>query len=159
FAVTLKTAGTQSLTVTDTMAADLSARQEGIVVNPAAASQFDVADFPSPRQVGAAGYFYVMPRDAFGNRVTTYTGTVHFTSSDAPATLPGNYAFTNGVLTFTATLWTAGTQSLTVTDTASPTITGSQTGIRVIPLASVTGPSAGFRNQTLTFTLGASGMP
>ena len=41
----------------------------------------------------------------------------------------------------------------------SPTITGSEAGIRVIPLASVTGPSAGLHNQTLTFTLGAGGMP
>ena len=67
-------------------------------------------------------------RDAFGNTATGYTGTVHFTSSDAQATLPADYTFTagdTGVHTFTATLKTAGTQSLTATDTVDSSITGS----------------------------------
>ena len=34
-----------------------------------------------------------------------------------------------------------------------------QAGIRVVPLASITGPSAGALNQTLTYTLQASGDP
>src|SRR5207237_3741363 len=55
---------------------------------------------------------------------------------------------------------TAGPQSLTVRDTANPAATGSQTGIHVSPLTTVTGPDAGLRNQTVTFALGAtSGLP
>ena len=51
---------------------------------------------------------------------TGYTGTVEFTSSDTAATLPGNTPFTTanaGMQTFSVTFGTAGTQSLTVTDT------------------------------------------
>jgi hypothetical protein len=73
--------------------------------------------------------------DAYGNRVSSYTGTVHFTSSDAKAVLPADYTFKaadNGTHVFIVTLWSDGTQSVTATDTATPSITGSQTGI-VVP--------------------------
>src|SRR5436309_3280059 len=152
FNATFWTAGTQSLTATDTAAATGSQGNIEVIT----ASRFVVTGFPSSATVGAAATFSVSAVDIYGNIVPGYRGTVHFSSSDAAATLPGNYAFTNGVLTFTATLRTAGTQSLTVTDTLSPSITGSEAGIRVIPLASLTGPAAGLPNQTLTFTLGAS---
>jgi hypothetical protein len=75
--------------------------------------------------------------DPYGNVATGYTGTVHFSSSDNLPILPGNYLFTsgpgldNGVHTFAVTLNTTGSQSLTVTDTVNPAITGSQTGIMV----------------------------
>ena len=61
-------------------------------------------------------------KDAYGNVATGYTGTVHFTSSDAAAALPADYAFTaadKGVHTFSVTFQTAGSQSVTVADTAS----------------------------------------
>src|SRR5207247_3072797 len=112
FTVTLKTAGTQSITVSDTVNGTITGSQVGIEVNPAAASTFQVSGFPSPRQVGAAGSFYVMPQDAFGNSVPAYTGTVHFTSTDSLATLPAPYTFTSadyGFHWFDATFWTAGT--------------------------------------------------
>ena len=44
---------------------------------------------------------------AYGNVVTGYTGTIHFTSSDVQAVLPANYTFTTadgGMHRFTATL-------------------------------------------------------
>ncbi|HEV3138186.1 MAG TPA: metallophosphoesterase, partial [Pirellulales bacterium] len=68
--------------------------------------------------------------DAFGNVATAYTGTVHFTSSDIQAALPVNYTFTAadaGVHAFSATLKTAGSQSLVATDTVTGTIAGIQT--------------------------------
>ena len=74
--------------------------------------------------------------DAYGNRVSSYRGTVHFTSSDAKAKLPANFKFTaadNGTHAFVGTviLKTAGTQSVTATDTVTATITGVQYGIVV----------------------------
>ncbi len=63
-------------------------------------------------------------KDAFGNTATGYTGTVHFTSSDAAAILPANGTLTNGVGTFSVTLKTVGTQSITATDTVTTAITG-----------------------------------
>ena len=72
--------------------------------------------------------------DGFGNVATGYTGTVHFTSSDGSATLPANYTFTGGdagTHVFSVTLKTAGTQSITATDTVTGSITGTQSGITV----------------------------
>lgn len=61
------------------------------------------------------------------NPASTYTGTLHFTSSDPQAVLPPDYTFTagdNGSHTFSGIQFrTAGIQSLTVTDTATPSIT------------------------------------
>src|SRR5262249_46207867 len=65
--------------------------------------------------------------DVFGNVTTGYRGTVHVTSSDGQATLPPDFTFTAtdaGVHNFSATLQTAGTQSITTTDTANSSITG-----------------------------------
>ena len=64
------------------------------------------------------------------NASTVYTGTAHFTSSDIQAVLPANYTFTAadaGMHTFSATLKTAGSQSLVATDTVTSSITGTQT--------------------------------
>src|SRR5262249_7985943 len=91
FSATPKTAGTWSVTVTDTGATAFSGTQGGIVVNPAAASTFQVSGFPSPVSVGNYGYFTVTAYDAYGNLATNYTGTVHITSSDSLALLPDDY--------------------------------------------------------------------
>jgi hypothetical protein len=133
FSVTLKTAGTQSITATDTMDNTITGSQTGIMVDPAAASALVVSGFPSPSTAGVAGNITVTVEDAFGNTATGYTGTVHFTSSDTKAVLPANGTLTSGVGTFSVTLKTAGTQSITATDTVTSTITGSQTGITVDP--------------------------
>src|SRR5262249_51621458 len=117
FSATLKTAGTQSLTATDTVTASITGSQAGVIVNPAAASKLTVSGFPSPVTAGVAGSFAVTAKDAFGNTATGYAGTVHFTSSDAQAVLPANSTLTSGTRSFTATLKTAGVQSLTATDT------------------------------------------
>jgi hypothetical protein len=160
FSVTLKTAGTQSVVVTDTGSTAFSGSQLDIIVNPsAAAATFQVNNFPSPLFVGDSGSFAVSAYDLYGNLATGYAGTVHFTSSDGQAGLPADYTFTtfdNGTAYFIATLNTAGPQSLTVRDVANPTATGSQTGLHVNPLATVAGPSGGVRNQALTLTLGAT---
>ena len=65
-----------------------------------------------------------------GSTDTAYTGTIHFTSSDpAGPTLPANYTFVdgdNGTHQFTGVvLNTAGSQTITATDTVTSSITGS----------------------------------
>jgi ELWxxDGT repeat protein len=137
FSATLKTAGSQSMTVSPTVVPGGAGTQAGITVTPAAASRFTIAGFPSPATAGAAGSFTVTATDAYGNRVTGYRGTVRFTSSDAQAVLPGSYTFTAadaGTHTFTATLKKAGYQSLTATDIANAGITGTQS-VTVNPAA------------------------
>jgi hypothetical protein len=137
FTATLKTAGSQSLTVGDTVDSSGAGTQTGITVNPAAASRFVVDGFPSPVSAGVAGSFTVTAQDAYGNRATGYTGTVRFTSSDPKATLPGDYTFTAadaGIRSFIAVLRTAGTRSLTATDAANAAVAGAQS-VTVNPAA------------------------
>jgi hypothetical protein len=138
FNATLKTAATQSLTATATTAGSVTGIDTGIAVNAAAASKVIVTGFPSPTTAGVAGAFTATLEDAYGNIASGYRGTVHFTSSDARASLPANYTFTAadaGVHTFSATLKRAGTQSLTATDTATAGLRGSDSGIIVNPAA------------------------
>ena len=65
---------------------------------------------------------------------TGYAVSVSFSSSDVQAGLPASYTFTAAdawVHSFTATLKTAGSQSITVKDVASPTVSGTESGIVV----------------------------
>src|SRR5207245_2727568 len=122
FSATLKTSSTRSITVTDTVTTSITGTQSGIQVIPAAVNSLAVAGYASPTTAGAAHNFTVTAKDAFGNTATNYAGTVAFSSTDAQATLPANYTFVSGdggVHTFSATLKTAGTQSITATDTVS----------------------------------------
>jgi len=136
FSVTLKTAGTQSITATDTVTSSITGSQTGITVNAGALSALQVSGFPSPVTAGTASTFTVKAVDAYGNTVTSYRDAVTFTSADTKASLPSNYTFTStdqGIHTFTATLKTAGTKSITATDRTISSIKGSESGILVNP--------------------------
>jgi hypothetical protein len=149
FQVTLKTAGTQSFSVADTANAAFASTQSGIVVNPAAASVFAFTGLPASTTAGAAQTFTITAMDAFGN-VSPYFGSVVFSSSDSQASLPSFYTFTAadaGSHTFSATLRTAGAQSLTVTDFFSGTPRGTQ-AITVNPAAASSFTVAGFPATT-----------
>jgi hypothetical protein len=146
FSATLNTAGTQSITTTDTVTSTITGTQSGITINPAAVSSLSVYGFPSPVSAGVETTFGVSAQDAFGN-YTSYLGTVHFTSSDAQAVLPADYTFTStdaGVHSFTATLKTAGSQSITATDTVTSIITGTQAGISINPATAASFIVAGY---------------
>jgi len=142
--VILKTAGTQSISATDTATASIKGAQTGIVVTAAALSKLVVSGLISPRPFevldGGRVFYYpggirVTAVDAYGNRDWGYRGKVHVTSSDPVADLPPDYTFKaadNGTHVFIVTLSSDGTQSVTATDTATPSITGSQTDI-VVP--------------------------
>ena len=108
-----------------------AATSGSFTVNAAGATHFTVTGYPSPTTAGASHNVTVTAYDAYGNVATGYAGTVHFTSSDAQAALPANATLTAGTGTFSATLKTAGTQSITATDTVTGTITGTQSGITV----------------------------
>jgi hypothetical protein len=63
----------------------------------------------------------VVALDQWGNVASTYTGTVHFSSTDLFAQLPDDTAFSGddaGAHTFSVTLLTPGHQALRVVDTA-----------------------------------------
>jgi len=128
FSATLKTAGTQSITATDTLMSALKATEGGITVNAAAASKF-IISAPSTVTAGMPFSLTLTVEDAYGNVVTGYTGTVHFKSTDATALLPANYTFTaadKGVHTFVGlVLRKKGKQRITITDTLNSALTTS----------------------------------
>jgi hypothetical protein len=136
FRATLETAGTQSLTATDTQMPAVTGTQDGIEVDPAAASTLSVSGFPSPAQAGTGAYVLVQALDPYGNVASGYTGTVHLSSTDPQAYLDPDYTYTAadaGQHYFVVFLFTAGTRSLTAIDTATPSLTGTQSGILVTP--------------------------
>jgi uncharacterized delta-60 repeat protein len=130
FSATLGTAGLQSLTATDTVTAGIVGTDSSIQVNPGAATHFSIS---GPLSVGASKSFslIVTALDAYGNVVTGYTGTVHFSSSDGTAALPKNYTFKAadaGAHTFTGViLRKKGKQTLTVSDTLDGALTATDT--------------------------------
>src|SRR5207245_6724315 len=72
--------------------------------------------------------------DVGGNMSVACTGREKFRYTDGAAALSADYLFVagdNGSKTFNATFNTAGTQSLTATDTLTASITGAQNNIVV----------------------------
>jgi hypothetical protein len=128
FSATLKTAGNQTITATDSVNAGINGTTLNIVVNPGTATHLSVVA-PASVLPNNAFNFTVTAQDQFNNTATGYLGTVHFTKSDAGAgsTVPADYPFVagdNGTHQFSATLVTSGSQSITATDTVNPSITG-----------------------------------
>jgi hypothetical protein len=85
---------------------------------------------PSVVTVGSAFTLTVTALTADNKVDLLYMDKIHFTSRDPSAMLPGNYTFSKadgGSQTFTVTLNTAGTQTITATDTAHSSIKGKVT--------------------------------
>jgi hypothetical protein len=122
-----------TITVTDSAHSGTS---NPFTVNPGVATQLVVSSGNS-QVAGIAFSVTVTAKDAYGNTATSYAGTVTITSSDNQAVLPGNAVLTGGIGSFTISLETAGSQSITAMDTGASSITGSQTGITVTHAAVV----------------------
>ena len=141
------TAGTQSITATDTANGSLTGSEGGIAVRAARAASLTVSGYPNPTTSGQAGAFTVALFDRYGNAATGYAGTVRFASSDAQATLPADYTFTGadaGTHTFLATLRTAGTQKIGAADTSTRLLSGEQGDIMVNPASGSTLAVSGY---------------
>ena len=134
FGVTLRTAGNQTLTATDTTIGNLTGTSAAISVTGLAANHFAVSA-PPTGITGKAMSFTVTAEDPFNNTAASYTGTVHFTSSDANALLPGNATLVNGAGVFSVTLESPGSQTLTATDASAAAITGTSSTILTRGLA------------------------
>src|SRR5439155_760127 len=137
--VTLETAGSQSVTGTDTVTSTITGTSGTITVSDASAIHFAVSSSVSST-AGNAFNVTVTALDVYDNTDIGYTGTVHFTSSDGQHVLPCDYSFVSGdagVHTFTngVTLKTVGSQTVTGTDTVSNSITGISGTIAVSPAA------------------------
>ncbi len=122
FSATLRTAGSQALTVADSTNNSIIG-SANITVSAAAIDRFGITT-PASVAAGTPFNFTVAAQDVFGNTITGYTGTMQVLSTDPIAVLPAASTLSGGIGAFTATLNTAGTQNLFVTDTVASSIYG-----------------------------------
>ena len=128
-AVTLRTAGTEIITATD-LAANTITGSGTVNISANVAARFTVtAALPNYQGItsglstfattGLPISVTVTAVDLFGNAASPYGGTVQITSGDTAAVLPANATVAGGLGTFSATLMTAGNQTITATDLVS----------------------------------------
>jgi hypothetical protein len=141
-------AGAQTFSIADTVSPAFSFNQT-VQVNPGATFTFVMNGLPSSTVAGNLLNFTLTPTDSFGNH-TSYSGLVVFSSSDTQAGLPSSWFFTpsdSGTHVFTATLKTAGSQTITTADSNffGPTSTAT---VGVTAAAASTFQVAGFPATT-----------
>ena len=154
FSATLKTAGSQNVTALDA-GNSLTTGQTGILVSAAAASRLALSGLPASATAGANLQFSLTALDPFNNIADSFGDTVHFSSSDARATLPANYTFSaadRGSYQFSASQMTAGAETLTVTDASASSVASAQASLVVNA-----GPTAKFVITILSATI--AGVP
>src|SRR5207253_2136139 len=150
FSAKLMTAGSQTLSASD--AANSLSATVNLTVNAAPQILNDLKlTIPTSATAGQSFTVSVTAEDDQGNVVTSYSGTVHFSSSDTGmgVVLPPDSILTNGQGTFSATLTRSGAQTLTASDTANSlsttanlTVTAAAAG-RLILSAATSSPTAG----------------
>jgi len=123
---TLTKSGAQTITATDAATASIAGDLR-VTVAPGAAATMSL-DAPGSAKVGQSFNITVTLKDPFGNVATGYRGTVHFTTSDPlpTAVVPTDHTFTiadAGTSSFSATLWTPPSQTITVKDTTNAALT------------------------------------
>jgi hypothetical protein len=117
------TSGNYPITITASNGIGSNATQSfTITVNPGAATHLVIPGGPEPFYTAFG--FTITAEDAAGNVATSYNGTVAFTSSDPGFVNLGPITLVNGQGTQTGVLKTAGTDSITATDTTNSSITG-----------------------------------
>ena len=134
FSVQLKTAGSQTVTATDTANAAIKGSQS-VTVTGAAAAAFSLSGL-SGGVAGQAQNLTLTVRDAYGNLATGYRGRVQGQSSDTQAAVPASYTFTAadaGVHTFSVALKTVGQQSIGYTDAPNAALTATAGPVTVTP--------------------------
>lgn len=161
FIANLNTGGSQTITVTDTQFPGFAGNTT-VQVSVNSTNSLLLA-LPANATTGTASTFVVKAVDVLNVVSTGYTGTVHFTSTDASAVLPANATLTSGVGTFTATFNAAGTQTLTVTDVTTPLLVRSGQVTVALPAANPTtatltaSPNPTTFGQGVTLTMNVAG--
>src|SRR5205085_2062797 len=125
---TFKTAGAWTITATDVAATLTANTSPSVTVNAGAFAKLQLlvpgetaspgsatgkTGAPSARTAGIAFTVTVNAVDANWNLVNTVTDTAGITSSDSNATLPANAALSAGTQSFSVTLRTVGTATIT----------------------------------------------
>ena len=128
---TLDTAGAQSFTASDPTAT-ISGTSSLVTVTPAAASKLLVSSSLSSLSAGGTTSLSITAEDRFGNVVIGFSDSVTLADNLGGASFSAA-SFSDGLATLTATLDTAGTQSLTISDPAA-TISGTSGPVTVTPV-------------------------
>jgi Invasin, domain 3/Bacterial Ig-like domain (group 1) len=129
FPVTLKAAGSWTVSASD---GSSSGTTGAIAVSPAATTVLAVSA-PATATAGTPVSVTVTAKDAYGNTTTAYTGTVNLTSTDPQAAALGSHVFAGadaGTFVISATLKTAGSQTISGSDGTS---SGSSGAVTVSP--------------------------
>lgn len=134
------TPGEQTLTATDTANAGITGSRANVTVRSDAPTAIELISLDDPiTEERSDSFFEVRMVNAFGEASLQADGhTVHFTSNDPQATLPPDFTYqadNGGRMTFSGNnnlVWaTPGERTLTATDTADASITGSRANITV----------------------------
>jgi hypothetical protein len=153
FPLSLRTAGTQTITATDVAKPTITGTSSSITVTiEVARLQVSVPTGRGPAAfynftftAGAPLNFTVTALDGLGQVFPGYTGTVSFSSTDGQAVLPTSSNLTNGTGSFSAAFKTTGNQTITATDTATNSIDGTSISIHVVAPPSGFTPTGGMR--------------
>ncbi len=128
-------------------------------IPPPVATHFSVTSPISSAIAGTVFNVTVTALDSSNADVSSYAGTLHFTSTDPQAVLQAATTLKNGTGTFPATLKTVGGQTITATDTTSASITGASNSITVSAAApsrfSVSAPATAMARVIFSFTVSA----
>ena len=158
FSVSLRTAGSQTITASDATTASITGTSSPISVeNPA--THLAVFATPTTVETGNGFILNVVAQDQNNNTVTTYGGTVQVTCTDPLAQVPADTTLTDGVGVFAVVIRTAGVQSFTAADTVFTGISGTSALITVTAIAAnhfgVTAPATAVTGSPTAFTVTA----
>jgi len=126
--ITLQTPGSQTIVAHYN---SISSTSNPITVNPSGPVASFMLSAPGTAVIASPIQFTVTAIDSNGLTVTTYSGTVKFSSSDPLAHLPANSPLTSGIGNFSATMGTSGNATISATDTSSTNLTGVSNSIAV----------------------------
>ena len=130
FNVTLESVGSQIITVTDSANTAITGTSGSVAVAPI---HFIFEFLTSPINQGCIAQYLVVAKDSSNITVTTYGGILNFTSSDTNAVLPyGAPTLTNGIAAFSAYFGSAGSQTITVTDSLNGATASQSNPVNVI---------------------------
>ncbi len=158
FNATLKTAAATTLTGADSVNGSTEG-SAAVSVNAAPVTLFKVTGSPTTVNAGVPMLFTVVAEDQFGNTAANYAGTVLFSSTDSQASFATSSTLTGGTGLLAVTLRTAGTQTITATDSTNSAVTGTSNAITVNALAAqhfaISAPASSGAGNALVFTVTA----
>jgi hypothetical protein len=131
--VTLETAGTSTLTATDTTAKAGVQGSASLTVRPGAASTFTLSALPATASAGQSLALSITARDTFGNVATGFTGKAKLTSTDPTDILPPATDCVAGQCSVSLAFTKVGNHTAAVADEAATITAVNTTSVAVGP--------------------------